>query len=188
MVRSQFPIKILGVHFGNYVLDNPNWNKISHSLTKKINISNRVRLSLGWKKRKKNCKPNAVIQTLVYRSNIYCSKIYQKEIEKKIAQLSIWKCGLGILDIDTQLNSLELKWNWRLLNPTNVLWKGLMLHWLNLKNNSNQGLSLFRQKQMLRSSRHKSLQNQSNEDFFRKHNTIYRIKCNADNKTQSFKM
>ena len=147
-----------------------------------------MQLSLGWKKRKKNCKPNAVIQTLVYRSNIYCSKIYQKEIEKKIAQLSIWKCGLGILDIDTQLNSLELKWNWRLLNPTNVLWKGLMLHWLNLKNNSNQGLSLFRQKQMLRSSRHKSLQNQSNEDFFRKHNTIYSIKCNADNKTQSFKM
>ena len=128
MVRSQFPIKILGVHFGNYVLDNPNWNKISHSLTKKINISNRVQLSLGWKKRKKNCKPNALIQTLVYRSNIYCSKIYQKEIEKKIAQLSIWKCGLGILDIDTQLNSLELKWNWRLLSPTNVLWKGLMLH------------------------------------------------------------
>ena len=25
-------------------------------------------------------------------------------------QLSIWKCGLGILDIDTQLNSLKLQW------------------------------------------------------------------------------
>ena len=122
-------------------------------------------------------------------SIIYYSKIYQKGNWKKknssTLHLEVWT---GILDINTQLNSLELKWNWRLLNPTNVLWKGLMLHWLNLKNNSNQGLSLFRQKQMLRSSRHKSLQNQSNEDFFRKHNTIYRIKCNADNKTQSFKM
>ena len=35
MVRSQFYIKIFGVHFGNPVLDNSNWDKISHSLTKK---------------------------------------------------------------------------------------------------------------------------------------------------------
>ena len=32
------------------------------------------------------------------------------------------------------------------------------------------------------------MQNQNNEVFFRKYNTIYRIKCNADNKTQSFRM
>ena len=38
------------------------------------------------------------------------SKFIKVEIEKTIAQLSIWKCGLGILNIDTQLNSLELKW------------------------------------------------------------------------------
>ena len=36
---------------------------------------------------------------------------------------------------------------------------------LNLKNNSNQALFLFRQKQILRSSRHKNLQNQKNEAF-----------------------
>ena len=66
MVWSQFSIKILGAHFGNSVLDYSSWDKISHSLAKKINI---------WKK----------------------------------AQLCIWKCGLCILDIDTQLNSLELK-------------------------------------------------------------------------------
>ena len=36
-------------------------------------------------------------------------KFIKKEIEKTIAQLSIWKCELGILDIDTQLISLELK-------------------------------------------------------------------------------
>ena len=36
MVWSQFSIKIFGVNFGNSVLDNSNWNKISHSLTKKL--------------------------------------------------------------------------------------------------------------------------------------------------------
>ena len=33
-----------------------------------------------------------------------------------------------------------------------------------------------------------NLQNQNNEDFFSKYYTIDRIKCNADNKTQSLKM
>ena len=32
--------------------------------------------------------------------------------------------GLGILDIDTQLNFLELKLIKILLNPANALWKG----------------------------------------------------------------
>ena len=32
------------------------------------------------------------------------------ETEKPIAQLFVWKCGLGILDIDTQLNTPELQW------------------------------------------------------------------------------
>ena len=37
-------------------------------------------------------------------------KFIEDEIEKIIAQLSIWKCeAVWILDIDTQLNSLELK-------------------------------------------------------------------------------
>ena len=119
---------------------------------------------------------------------MYYSKIYQRGNWKNNSSILHLKCGLGILDVDTQLNSLELLWIQRLLNPTNALWKGLMLYWLNLKNNSNQGLCLFRQKQILRSSRHKKLQNQNNEVFFRKYNTIYRIKCNADNKTQSFQM
>ena len=38
MVWSQFSIQILGVHFGSFVLGNSNWDKISHSLAKKINI------------------------------------------------------------------------------------------------------------------------------------------------------
>ena len=35
---------------------------------------------------------------------------------------SLW--GPGILGIDTQLNFLEIKWIYILLNPTNALWKG----------------------------------------------------------------
>ena len=41
-----------------------------------------------------------------------------------------------------------------------------MLYRLNLILNSNQGLALFRQNQILRSIRHKNLQNHNNEDFF----------------------
>ena len=42
MVRSQFSIKILGVHFGNSVLHNSNRDKVS--LAKNINIWNSVQL------------------------------------------------------------------------------------------------------------------------------------------------
>ena len=68
----------------------------------------------------------------------------KKEIEKRIYnflwnrkkynlpdtvdQLSIWRGGLGILDIDTQLNYIKIKWIQRLLNPTNALWKDIMLY------------------------------------------------------------
>ena len=45
-----------------------------------------------------------------------------------LIQLSTWKGGLGILDMGTQLNSLKIKWIQRLLNPTNALWKDLMLY------------------------------------------------------------
>ena len=73
---------------------------------------------------------------------------------------------LVILDIDMKLNCIKIKWIQRLLNPTNVLWKDLMLHQLKLILNSDQGPPLFRQKQILRSTSHKNLQKQGNEDFF----------------------
>ena len=78
--------------------------------TKKINISKRVQLSLDEKER-------IVNQIPLYKGNIgqiyAIPKFIKEEIEKKKkkkAQLYIWKCGLHILDIDTQLNSLELQW------------------------------------------------------------------------------
>ena len=59
-------------------------------------------------------KERIVNQILLYKLR-YMGQIYtipkfiKGEIEKTIAPLSIWKCGLGILDIETQLNSLELQ-------------------------------------------------------------------------------
>ena len=73
-------------------------------------MSNRVQLSLGWKKKKRTVN-QIPLSKLCYIGQIYTiPKFIKEEIEKTIAQLSIWKCGLGILDIDTQLNSLELQW------------------------------------------------------------------------------
>ena len=71
---------------------------------------------------------------------------------RRLAQLSIWTSGLGILDIKTQLNSLKIKWIQRLLNPTNALQKNLMMYQLNLILNYNQGLALFKQRWILRST------------------------------------
>ena len=84
---------------------------------------------------------------------------------KHLSQLPIWKGGLGILDIDTQLNPLIIKWIQTLLNSANALWKELILYQLSLTFNSNQGLALIRQTQILRSTRHKNLQKESNEYF-----------------------
>ena len=42
-----------------------------------------------------------------------------------------------------------MKWIQSLLNPTNALWKDLMLHWLKLILNSDQDLAFFWQKQIL---------------------------------------
>ena len=59
---------------------------------------------------------------LWYIGQIYTiQKFIEKKIGKAIAQLSIWKYGLGILYIDTQLNSLELNWILILLKSTNAL-------------------------------------------------------------------
>lgn len=98
---------------------------------------------------------------MVHRSHIHYYKKYEKRIWTKntqfpleqqeiglswhLAQVSIWKVGLGILDIDIQLNSSKIKWIQSLLNPTNSLWKDITVYQLNLILYSTQGLALFRQ-------------------------------------------
>ena len=47
---------------------------------------------------------------------------------RSLVQLSTWNSGITILDIDTQLNSLKIKWIQRLLNPANAFWKDLKLY------------------------------------------------------------
>ena len=92
----------------------------------------------------------------------------QKKIRptRRLVQISILTSGLGILDIEAQLNSLKIKWIQRLSNPNNALWKDFMLYQLNLTRNYNQDLALFKQKQILRFNSHKHLQKQNNEDIF----------------------
>ena len=53
-----------------------------------------------------------------------------------------------------------------LINLTNAVSKDPILYSSNFFLNSNQGLALFRQKQIFRPNRHKNLQKQNNEDFF----------------------
>ena len=80
--------------------------------TKKINISNRVQLSLDEKERIVNQIPlyKRWCIAKIYTIPKFIKEEIEKKKKKKKAQLSIWKCGLGILDIDTQLSSLELQW------------------------------------------------------------------------------
>ena len=73
---SQFSIKILGVHFGSSALENSNCDKISHSLAKKNQYLEQS--ATHFEMKKKNCKSNSIIQTLIYSSNIYYSKICHK--------------------------------------------------------------------------------------------------------------
>ena len=113
-----------------------------------------------------------LLSTLWYIVQMYAiPKYIKKEIEKIIYKF-LWndkenqisqtlRHSLDILDIDTQLNFLKIKWIQMLLNPTNKLWKDLMLYRLNIDLilNSNQDLALFRQKQILRYNRHKICKN-----------------------------
>ena len=123
------------VNFVNSSLNNSNWDKISESLTKKFHIWNRVRLSLRGKK----IIINQLLSKLWYIVQIYTiPKYIKKEIEKRIYNFlqnnkknqtsQTLRRSLDILDIGTQLNSLKIKLIQKLLNPTNALWKNLMLY------------------------------------------------------------
>ena len=140
-------MKILGLNFGNSILDISKWDKKSNGIANKIHICNRVRLSL------KGVMVNQILSSKLWNIGQICTipKYAKKEYTissgtrkkirppRRLLQLSLLTSRLGILDIEPQLN--------------------LIL-------NYNQGLALFKQKQMLRSNSHKHLQKQNNEDFF----------------------
>ena len=83
MVQSEFSIKTLGVHFGNYVLDNSHWDKISHSLTKKQHLKQSATLFEMKKKKKelqaKSSYPNFGIQV----KYILFQTLSKRKLEKK---------------------------------------------------------------------------------------------------------
>ena len=85
---SSFNVKILGVHFGNYVLDNSSWDEISHSLIKKSIYW--TECNSPWKKEKRILN-QILLSKLWYTGQIYTiPKVIKREIKKRIAQLSIW--------------------------------------------------------------------------------------------------
>ena len=47
-------------------------------------------------------------------------ELQKLRLARDLVQLSTWKGGIGILDIDTQLNFLKTKWIQRLLNPAHA--------------------------------------------------------------------
>ena len=87
MVSSKYSIKILGVHFGNSVLDNSSWDEINGSLGNNCQYIEQGATLFEIKKKEKNFKPNPLIQTLVHSSDKYYSDIYQTEIEKAMQNL-----------------------------------------------------------------------------------------------------
>ena len=115
-----------------------------------------MRLSL---RRKKYRKLNLFIKTMVHRSNVHYSKINQKRNWKKyrqfpleqqqqkkpprqLIQLCVWRGGLAILEIDTQLNPmLKTKWllNSKIIKPRQSILERFIMHWLKLILKSNQG-------------------------------------------------
>ena len=132
-------------------------------MAKKIHIWKRVKLSLRGKK--------IIVNQILFSKLWYIGQLYTipKYIKMGIENRTYnfpwnrkkWSLpgtllnspfgggGLGILDIDTQLSYIKIKWIQKLLNPTNAPSKDLMLYWLKLILNSDQGLALFRQKQIL---------------------------------------
>ena len=164
MEWSQFLIKTLGDHFGNTILNNSHQDKISESIIKKsITIWKRVRPSLRGKK----IIVNQILMSKLWYIGQVCTipKHVKKEIEVIYDLLWIERKkydfpgsqlnspfggdGLGFFDIYIELNQLKIKWSQSLLNPTNALWKDLILYRLDSVLNSNQGLLLFRQNRFL---------------------------------------
>ena len=128
---------------------------VNQILSSKLWFIGQIYSILKWLYRKENCKGNIEFP-LVYKN---VTPLWH------LVQIFILKGGLSILGIDTQLNSLKNKWIQKLLNPTNVFSKDLMLYRLNLILNSKRDLVLFRQTQIFRSTKHKNLQKLISEIF-----------------------
>ena len=95
-----------------------------------------------FERKKHNCKqPNSLLHVLTDGPNLptifqkgYRKKNIQPHLEQEkiqpprhLAKLSIWRGGLGISDIDTQINYIR-RMHLKVINRNNALWKDLMLY------------------------------------------------------------
>ena len=158
MKWQKFPLKYLELTLVTLFSTTPNVIKINDDIAKKSMSGSE------WDSLKGIIVSQTLLSKLWYIGQIcnipkYTKKEYMissgtgKKIQPPwhVVQLfSILKSGLDILAIiETQLNSLKIKWIQRFLNPNNALWKNLMLYLLNLILNYILGLAPFRQKQIL---------------------------------------
>ena len=138
MEQLQSSIKMLGVNVGTSILDNSNWDEINKGTVKKVHIWNGLSLFLRGKKviENRSSYPNCVTQ-LRYTlfQNISQKKSNFSGTEKRY-NITATRPTLHlegqtrhiVLDKDTQLKPLKIKWIQRLLNRPNALWENLTLY------------------------------------------------------------
>ena len=85
-----------------------------------------------------------------------------------LSQLSILRSGLGISDIDTQLNYIYKKWIQRLLTPILTIFEisHAVLIEINSEFGSRPSPFFYTKTDPHRSTKHKNLQKHNNKDFF----------------------
>ena len=123
-------IKLMIIFIKNHL-----WNRSRARLSLSLSLSAEVEFC-------QNCSQYLSFQTTSKRKLRKEQTIFSKwhRVLRHLLQFSNWRCRLGILDDDTQLNTLKIKQkqNQKLMNETNALWKDFELYWLNLMKNSNQ--------------------------------------------------
>ena len=92
-----------------------------HSLRGKKIIVNQVLLCKMWYIVQVCIIPKYIKNEIERIYDFLWNRKKKMQPSRHLAQLSIWKGGIGILDIDIQLNFLRIKWIQKLLNPTNAL-------------------------------------------------------------------
>ena len=125
---SQIPLKYLKLVLVNLFAITPNG-------TKWLKVSKKPMSGTEWDSLwevKVWSETNTCFQAVIHSPNLYYSKILKRKLKKEYMIYS--GTGRNIIS---------------LLDPTNALWKDLMLHWLKLILNSEQDLVFFWQKQSL---------------------------------------
>lgn len=119
MIWSQFSSKTIATNFSNSTAEINDWDKITVNIQKKMYLWNRVRPSMRGKLIVNQIlSPNIgqIYTTAKYIREEIQRRLYnflynEKQIKapRHLAQLLVWRVGLGILNMDTELSSLKIK-------------------------------------------------------------------------------